>query len=551
VKSTQLQLIHEKGVKVLHNPVVNKGTAFTGEERERLGLRGLLPPNILSQEMQVKRVLENLRSKPDDLERYIFLISLEDRNENLFYRVIIDHLEELIPLIYTPTVGKACQSFGHIFRRPRGLYICSEDRGHIREVLQNWPHEDPRIIVVTDGERILGLGDLGADGMGIPIGKLSLYTACAGIHPTHCLPVMLDVGTNNQRLLDDPLYLGMHHPRIAEREYKEFLDEFMEAVTAVFPSALVQLEDFATRNAFELLERYRHKYPLFDDDIQGTAAVALAGILSAIRIKGGLLEDERLLILGAGEAGIGIGSMVLTALMEAGLEEQVARRHCWFMDSRGLVCTSRDDLEPHKVKFAHDHPHIASFREAVDILEPTIIIGVSGQPGLFDQNVIEAMSRLNERPVIFALSNPTSKSECTAEQAYRWSNGRAIFAGGSPFPPVTLDGKLHIPGQGNNVYIFPGVGLGASYCGASCVTDNMFLEAARVLAGEVREDELRDGRVYPQLNRIRAVSLKIAAAVVRSAIRDGLTDMNDHASLEDGISSSMYYPHYPELEYIP
>lgn len=543
----KIKTMDEKGVKVLHNPIWNKGTAFTAEEREKLGLRGLLPPNIQTQDQQVKRVMEAFRAKPNDLERYIYLISLQDRNEHLFYRVVTEHLEELVPIIYTPTVGRACQSFGHIYRRPRGLYISSEDRGRVRAILENWPHRDVRVIVVTDGERILGLGDLGADGMGIPIGKLSLYTACAGIHPASCLPVTLDVGTNNERLLGDPLYLGMHHPRVRGEEYDALIEEFIRAVEDAFPGVLIQLEDFATGNAFRLTQKYRGEHCLFNDDIQGTASVALAGILSSLRISGTTIEEQRLLILGAGEAGTGIAGIVTAALTDRGMPEAEARRHCWLVDSKGLVCAGRDDLAPHKRKFAHDHPFLPTFREALEELQPTAIVGVCGQPGKFDREVIEKMAELNEHPVIFALSNPTSKSECTAEEAYAWSGGRAVFASGSPFRPVEHNGRWIVPGQGNNVYIFPGIGLGVSFCRARIVTDRMFLEASRVLAECVNREELDSGSVYPSLTRIREVSARIAVAVVRSAIQDGLTDYADHGCLEADIREAMFDPDYPDF----
>ena len=534
----------ERGVKILHNPVLNKGTAFSEKERMECRLNGLLPPKILTQEMQVKRIVENLKSKPNDLERYISLIALQDRNENLFYRVLMDHMEMIMPIIYTPTVGEACESYGHIYRRPRGLYITTNDKGNIRTILDNWPHDDVQVIVVTDGERILGLGDLGADGMGIPIGKLSLYTACAGIHPTKCLPVMLDVGTNNEKRLRDPLYLGSQHPRIGGQQYEELIDEFIYAATNKFPNVLIQLEDFATRNAFGLLQKYRDHHRLFDDDIQGTASVALAGLYSALRICNGRLKDQRILMLGAGEAGIGIGDIITAALMDEGMEETEARRHCWFVDSRGLVCASRTDLASHKLKFAHEHPFIPTFQEALEEFRPTAIIGVAGQAGKFTQEVIETMSQWNDHPIIFALSNPTSKSECTAEQAYEWSGGRAIFASGSPFAPLDYQGKQLVPGQGNNVYIFPGIGLGVAYCKARHVTDRMFLEASRVLAHEVTSEELESGNIFPKLTKIRQVTVKIAYAVVQSAIADNLTDIEDCDGLEMDIANNMFDPAY-------
>jgi malate dehydrogenase (oxaloacetate-decarboxylating)(NADP+) len=531
-----------RGVKILHDPVRNKGTAFTEEERDALGLRGLLPPRVHTKEQQVMRVLAGLRRKQSDLQRYIQLMALQDRNEALYYRVVMDHVTELMPIIYTPTVGEACQKYGHIFRRPRGLFISSEDRGRIAEVLDNWPHRDVRIIVVTDGERILGLGDQGCDGMGIPVGKLALYTVCAGIPPTQCLPITLDVGTENDALLHDPLYIGKQHRRLRGPEYDAFIDEFMTAVTDAFPNVLVQLEDFATNNAFGLLAKYRDQHCVFDDDIQGTAAVALAGIWSALRITGDELADHRLLFLGAGEAGIGIGDLVVSALVADGMDVDEARRHCWYFDSRGLVVSGRDHLAPHKLAYAHEHPGIDTFLEAVETLRPTAIIGVSGMPRTFTKPVVEAMSALNDRPLVFALSNPTSKSECTARQAYTWSGGRAIFASGSPFDAVDVGGRTFIPGQGNNAYVFPGVGLGAIVSATRHVTDGMFVAAARALADQVSDDDLRLGRIYPALDRIRDVSARIAVAVAERAFDQGLAQVERPDDLLGAIKASMYEP---------
>ncbi len=536
----------QRGVKVLHDPFLNKGTAFTEEERDRLGLRGLLPPRVLTQDHQKKRVLENLSVKPDDLERYIYLVSLQDRNENLFYRTVIDHLEETMPIIYTPTVGKACQSYGHLFRQSRGLYISLQDQGRVRQILHNWPHHNVRVIVVTDGERILGLGDLGVYGMGIPIGKLSLYTACAGIHPNQCLPIVIDVGTNNKTLLADELYLGLQHERVQGDQYEELLTEFIHAAQEVFPDVLIQLEDFATHNAFNLLHGFKDKACLFDDDIQGTASVALAGIYSALKITGGKLTDQRFVFLGAGEAGVGIADILSAAMVEEGLSIEEARQHCWLVDSRGLVCSSRENLAHHKLAYAHQHDRIDTLEEAIDILKPTAIIGVSGQGGKFTKDVLEKMAGLNEQPIIFALSNPTANSECTAEDAYRYTGGKAIFASGSPFDPVELNGKTYYPGQGNNVYIFPGVGLGVAYCKASRVTDLMFLEAARAVSHMVSKEEMADGRIYPALKRIREVSARIAEAVSRVAIDEGLTRIATNDVTLDKIRDFMYSPEYTE-----
>ena len=533
------------GIYLLHDPMLNQGTAFSEEERERFGLRGLLPPKVISQELQAQRVMENFNKKSNDLEKYTYMIDLEDRNENLFYRVVMDNIETMMPIIYTPTVGQACQEFGHIFRRPRGLYISIEDSGEIASLLANWPYEDVRVIVVTDGERILGLGDQGTSGMGIPVGKLSLYTACAGIHPSTTLPITLDVGTNNKKLLNDPLYLGHPHPRITGEEYDDFVDEFIVAVTKRFPKAVIQFEDFANHNAFRLLSKYRNSICTFNDDIQGTASVTVAGILASLRLTGGKLRDHKYLFLGAGEAGIGIADLLVSSMKEEGASTRKARQTCWFVDSKGLVVASRDDLAAHKLDYAHEHEPMTSFLEAVKELQPTAIIGVSGQPQTFTKEIVEEMARLNEQPLVFALSNPTSKAECTAEQAYTWSDGRAIYASGSPIDPVTMpDGRTLVPGQGNNSYIFPGVGLGVTTVGAKRVTDSMFLAAAKALALQVTEEDLALGRVYPPLTKIRDVSAFIAAAVAQIAYDENLATEPHPYNLLAYIKEQMYQPDY-------
>ena len=404
---SQLHLHGKRGVALLQDPLLNKGTAFTFAERDALGLRGLLPPSIASQDQQLERVLGNIRRKTSELEKYIYLISLQERNENLFYRVVTEHLDEMMPIIYTPTVGLACQKYALIFRRPRGLYISLEDRGHVKQILQNWPHTDVRMIVITDGERILGLGDLGANGMGIPVGKLSLYTACAGIPPAQCLPIMLDVGTNNPTLLADPLYLGLSRKRLPGLAYDNLVNEFVTAVQEIFPRACIQFEDFGNANAFRLLHHYRDRVCTFNDDIQGTAGVTLSGLCSSLRLTGGKLAGQRILFLGAGEAGIGIGDLIVEALKAEGVPEDVARRQCWFVDSKGLVVRSRTDLVEHKLRFAHDHAPVATLLAAVEALKPTALVGVSGMPQTFTEPIVRAMAKLNKRPVVFALSYPT------------------------------------------------------------------------------------------------------------------------------------------------
>ncbi len=534
------------GETLLHDPRLNKGTAFTEAERDALGIRGLLPPRIFSLAEQQWRVLENLRRKESDLEKYIFLIALQDRNETLFYRTVIDNIREMMPLIYTPTVGEACRRFGHIFRRPRGLYISINDRGRVRDVLRNWPEEKVSIIVVTDGERILGLGDLGAQGMGIPIGKLSLYTACAGIDPARCLPITLDVGTNSEEMLNDSLYIGLGQQRVRGEDYEAFIEEFVDAVQDVFPGVLIQFEDFATQNAVHLLEVYRDRVCMFNDDIQGTAAVTLAGLFSAGRIVDRKLRDQTVLFLGAGSAATGIAHLIASAMVGQGIPEDEAMRRCWFIDSKGLVVAARRDLAAHKLPFAHEHEFIPDLLGAVEALRPTALVGVSAQPRTFTEPVLRAMAACNERPIVFALSNPTSKSECTAEEAYRWTDGRAVFASGSPFDPVTYDGRTFVPGQGNNAYIFPGVGLGVIASGANRVTDAMFHAAARTLANGVDEELLNQGSIYPPLESIRDVSAAVAVSVARVAYEQGQATGQVPSDLDKRIASMMYHPNYRE-----
>ena len=531
------------GIDVLHDAALNKSTAFTEDERDRLKLRGLLPARVCPQDVQLDRILENMRRKPSDIERYIFLTALQARNQRLFYRALIDHTDELLPLVYTPTVGQACKEFAHIFRQTRGFYVTPRDRGRIRANLDNWPQDDVRVVVVTDGQRILGLGDLGANGMGIPIGKLALYVACAGIHPHQCLPVMLDVGTNNQALRADPLYLGIDAPRITGTEYDSLVEEFVAAISDRFPRALIQFEDFLTPNAYRLLNAYRCRVTCFNDDIQGTAAVALAGILAASRISGVAFADHTILFLGAGSAATGIADLMVMALMAEGLGNEEARRRLWFVDEHGLLTSDRGDLAPHNLPYAHQHPP-ASFAQAIGALKPQALIGATGAPGTFTEEAVRAMAEINPRPAIFALSNPTSRAECTAEQAYAWSAGRAIFASGSPFPPVTFEGRELHPGQANNVYVFPGVGLGAVACGATRISDDMFLAAARTLADRVSDADLAAGTIYPPLADIRALSLAIAVAVAEIAHAKGLATIDRPADLEQAIAADMYDPYY-------
>ena len=533
----------KRGISLLRDPLLNKGTGFSQKERDALGLRGLLPATQLTIQAQAERVLTNLRRLPNDLDKYVALNALHDRNETLFFRVVCDNIDEIQPLIYTPTVGLACQKFGNIFQRPRGLFISANDRGRIARLLKNWPYP-AKLIVVTDGERILGLGDLGANGMGIPVGKLSLYSACAGVNPEVCLPVMLDVGTNNEQLLKDPYYVGLRRKRLTGKAYYDFIDEFITAARKAFPSVLIQFEDFANHSAFQLLDKYRTQYCVFNDDIQGTAAVALAGLFSALRIKGGKLSEERLLFLGAGEAATGIADLVVTAMMAEGLSEAEARKRIWLVDSRGLVVKDREGLNKHKLPYAHEHAPVGDFLSAIKTLKPTAIIGVAAVGGTFTLEVLRTMAEINEQPIVFALSNPTSKAECSAEEAYRRTDGRALFACGSPYDPVTLNGKTFVPRQGNNSYIFPGVGLGAIACGATLVTDEMFMAAARTLAGLVTDDDLKQGSLYPALPRIREVSVQIAAAVARVAYRRSLAAQQKPKNLLARIKGQVYDARY-------
>lgn len=531
------------GIALLRDPLLNKGTAFTEQERDALGLRGLLPAHVQSMEMQAARILTNLRSLPNDLEKYVSLNALHDRNEALFFRVVIDNIDEIQPLIYTPTVGLACQRFGHIFQRPRGLFIGANDRGRIADLLRNWPYE-AKLIVATDGERILGLGDLGANGMGIPVGKLSLYSACAGINPELCLPVMLDVGTNNEELLNDPYYIGVRQKRLRGADYDAFIDEFMQAAHDKFPGALIQFEDFASQTAVRLLGQYRDRVCTFNDDIQGTAAVALAGLLSALRVTGGVLKDQTLLFFGAGQAATGIADLVVSAMIAQGLSEAQALERLAFFDVNGLVVQGRSDLAGHTQRYARTLPPIYDFVEAIRTLKPTAVIGAAGVGGAFTPAVLGAMAEQNARPIIFALSNPTSKAECSAEQAYRATGGRAVFACGSPYSPVVLDGRTFVPRQGNNSYIFPGVGLGVIASGARLVTDEMFMAAAHTLASLVSDADIEQGSLYPALPRLREVSAHIAASVAAVAFQRGLAAGNAPNDLLTFVSEQMYDPRY-------
>jgi malate dehydrogenase (oxaloacetate-decarboxylating)(NADP+) len=533
-----------QGFQVLRDALANRGTGFCAEERERLGLTGLLPARIESIEQQSARVRARLADLACPLDRYCHLAALQEENETLFFRTVIDNLEELLPIVYTPTVGQACLDWSRIFVRPRGLYIAVRDRGRIREILRRWPIPNVGVIVVTDGGRILGLGDLGANGMGIPVGKLALYVACAGVDPALCLPVTLDVGTDTAAVREDPLYVGAGTPRLRGPAYDELLDEFVAATREVFPGAVLQFEDFANAEAFGLLARYRDRLCCFNDDIQGTGAMGLAGIQTALRLTGTRLEDQRLLFFGAGEANLGIGTIVTAALERTGLSGTDARGRCWFIDSKGLLTRGRAGLAPQKQPFAQDRAPVADLLSAVRALRPTMLIGASGQPGTFNAAVLEAMAQLNERPVVFALSNPTSKAECTAEQAYRATRGRAIFAAGSPSAPVILEGRTHAAGQANNSFVFPGVGFGLLASGAPRVTDEMYFAAAAALGDQVSGDDLALGRIFPPVSRMREVAAAVATAVAGVAYDRGLAKYARPADLPAYVRGRMYRPAY-------
>ncbi|MCG3194961.1 MAG: NAD-dependent malic enzyme [Thermoanaerobaculia bacterium] len=550
-----------KGKAVLMDPFTNKGTAFTARERDELDLHGLLPPAICSLEQQLERVYENFLAKPTPLEKFVYLTSLHDRNETLFFRLVHERIDEMLPIVYTPVVGEACQKYSHIYRRGRGLYVGYDQRHNIEGVLKNYHTRNPSVIVVTDGERILGLGDQGAGGMGIPIGKLCLYTICAGVSPYSTLPITLDVGTDNEERLADRLYLGLRHKRIRGEDYQLFIDNFVAAVQKVYPNVLLQWEDFLKANAIKQLERFRDKVFSFNDDIQGTASVVLSGLYGGLRITGQRMRDQRLLFAGAGASAHGIADLFVSALVEEGLPADEARRRIWTVDTKGLVTSARTGLEDFKAIYARDPSETQSWdvkdrskislEETIAHVQPTILIGVSATPGTFTENAVRMMAKFNERPMIFPLSNPTSKSECTAEQAIHWSDGRAIVATGSPFAPVTHNGRRYRIGQCNNAFIFPGVGLGACVGKARRVTDGMFLDAAKALAHQVTNEDLAESAVYPQLPTIRDCSHAVACAVVRRAVSEGHADPDILLNLEKTIRRAMWFPEYLPIRYEP
>ena len=550
-----------RGEQILRDPSQNKDVAFTQAERRQLGVEGLLPPAVLTIQQQVAMELEHIFSKSDPLEQYIGLIALLDRNEVLFYRLLVENLERLTPIIYTPTVGLACQHYSHIYRRPRGLFLCPSDRGQIAERLHNFRQRDVRLIVVTDNERILGLGDQGAGGMAIPVGKLVLYSAGAGIPPALTLPISLDVGTDNGALLEDPFYLGHRGRRLRGPEYDAFIEEFVQAVKNVFPRALLQWEDFKKANAFRLLGRYAGRLPSFNDDIQGTSAVTLAGVLSGLRLTGQPLREQRFLLVGSGAAGVGIGRLLRTALLAEGLTEAEVRQRQIFIDSGGVVWEGRGDVEAHKREVALrkeellaiglSDPPPTLLDKIILAVRPTVLIGTTGQPGDFTPAAIRAMADHCERPLIFPLSNPTSKAECTPSEALQHSDGRALVATGSPFDPVVFQGHKYVIGQCNNAFVFPGVGLGGLISEASRMTDSMFLAAARALANYTRSNDPTDGSLYPRLRELRAVSQIIAFKVAQTARDEGFGRSLDDEALKAAIEDFCWFPNYPASDHTP
>jgi len=544
----------KRGIWLLKNPATNKGLAFTNGERSQFGLHGLLPPTTQTIEQQVELELEHIREKPEALEKYIGLASLLYRNEVLFYRVLVENLEELMPIFYTPTVGEACQRYSHIVRDMRGIWLTPDDVDRIPQRLRNFPYQDVRLIVVTDNERILGLGDQGAGGMGIPVGKLALYVSGAGIHPSKVLPISLDVGTNNAELLDDPLYVGFRARRITGEAYDAFIEAFVEGVTEVFPRAVVQWEDFHSRNAFRILESYRHRIPSFNDDIQGTAAVALAAVLAGLRITQQPIAEQRVLFLGAGEACTGIARLLEAGMRSEGIPPERIRASRLLFDSKGLLREGREIAEPYKRAHLASREALASY--GLDVLEdptpedvirhfrPTVLIGATATPGTFRQAMIEEMAQHVERPIVMPLSNPTSKAECSAQEAIAWSGGRALVATGSPFGDVVYEGERHVIGQANNVYVFPGVGMGAVLSEVREVDEAVFLVVARTLSECVSDQRLKAGALLPAQSELRDVSSRIAAAVVRHASEQKLGRRFPDEDVERVVEASTWYPDY-------
>jgi malate dehydrogenase (oxaloacetate-decarboxylating)(NADP+) len=538
---------NKRGIELLQDPSLNKSTAFTEAEKQALGIVGLVPDVTESQDLQLSRVMMQLGRKSTDLDRYIYLVNLLDHDETLFYRTVMSDPARFLPIVYDPTIGEACLKFGHIYRQARGMYLSITRRGKVKEVLKNWPQKDVRFICVTDGGRILGLGDLGANGAGIPIGKLQLYTACAGVPPQYLLPMYLDAGTNNEQYLHDPLYLALRKARPSTADLYSFVDEFVEAVQEVFPKCCIHFEDWTGVDAVHLLQRYRDRYCVYNDDVQGTAGITLAGMINAAKLKGTKLKDEKYLFLGAGSAGIGLADLLCSALVAQGMTLKDAQSRVHMFDVNGLLESTRTDLVDFQKPYAHKHAPTRDFVDAIESIKPSTIIGVSTIGGAFTQKVIEAMSRINERPVVLALSNPTEHAECTAEQAYTWSKGKAIYAAGVQFPPVHLNGQTFLPGQANNFYIFPAVGMAIFATQASRVSDEMFIEAARAVADQVRPDLLKQGLLYPLQSNILETEIETAARVAKLVFDSGLARVERPADMNAFIRGHVYKPEYSAI----
>ena len=536
---------NKRGMDLLQDPSLNKSTAFTEAEKQTLGIVGLVPDVAESPDVQLSRVMMQLSHKSTDLDRYIYLVNLLDHNEVLFYRTVMSDPARFLPIVYDPTIGEACLKFGHIYRQTRGMYLSIRHRGNVKKVLRNWPQKDVRFICVTDGGRILGLGDLGANGAGIPIGKLQLYTACAGVPPQYLLPMYLDAGTNNEQYLHDPLYLGMHKTRPPTAELFSFVDEFVEAVQEVFPKCCIHFEDWTGVDAVHLLQRYRDNYCVYNDDVQGTAGITLAGMINAVKLKGTKLKDEKYSFLGAGSAGIGLANLLCSALVAQGMSLKDAQSRVYMFDVNGLLESSRTDLVDFQKPYAHKHAPTKDFVAAIESIKPTTIIGVSTIGGAFTQKVVESMSRINDQPVILALSNPTEHAECTAEQAYSWSKGKAIYAAGVQFAPVHYKGQTFLPGQANNFYIFPAVGMAIFATQAKRVTDEMFIEAGQAVADQVAPELLKQGLLYPLQSNILETEIQTAARVAKLVFDSGLARVERPADMVSFIRSHVYKPEYP------
>ena len=543
---------------LLSHPLLNKGMAFTQKERETFGLVGLLPPHHSTFETQIHRSYEAFCSKSSDIEKYIYLRDLQNSNETLFYQLILRHIEEMLPIVYTPTVGLGCMQYSHIYRRPRGIFISYPDMEHIDTILSHPRFDQTQVIVVSDGERILGLGDQGAGGMGIPIGKLALYTACAGVHPANTLPILLDTGTNNPELQNDPLYIGWHHERIRGQEYDHFIDRFVNTIKKRFPHVLLQWEDFAQLNANPLLERYRHQLCTFNDDIQGTAAIAAGTLLAAISVTGIPLKEQKIVVVGAGSAGCGISNLIMQVMIEKGLPPDEAKKRFYLIDQEGLLLKNMNNLLPFQKPFAQSQESIAGWslshsndirlKDVIKNVRPTVLIGVSGQPRIFTEDIIREMASLVERPVIFPLSNPTSRCEAIPEDLMAWTNERALIGTGSPFAPITKNGKRFRVDQTNNSYIFPGMGLGLIAVKAKYATDPLFMAAAMALSQCSPANQHREANLLPPLTDIREVSLKVAVAVATTAIQSGLAQIDQEKDIEEYIRQMMWQPEYVRYE---